>query len=436
MLFILAVLLVLGSFFAISSNRDIFSPAKFLLLFFFLFHVGAFFDPPDTQVLSLVLIVLFVVLIMILVEGVQTQYYPPPQAPIVNPEVARTERRIIVPVIWAITIPGILAQLFIIVQFGGIEGYVASINTRVQDWRGLGWARTLIAMLPALNAVYFAFLLRGRARARTWGIFALHLSLVLFVGLLSGSRSGLLNIIAILCIVFHYQKRPFSIPLAAGVMSSLVLLASVLGVARNGLRYVDGEIQTGLTNSTQAMSLNAFSYGIEPLELIVESPRLVLAHGTTFLSLLTNAIPRAFYPGKPDTGGVFLTKEYAGNSWLGFSNLTPTFLGEWIINFGWLLGILGFFLTFGAATLLIVNWYKRLVRDQSRPRDALYVIDFVIYIHVLWTIMAVMTGELTSVVLGHVLTQLIPLLSIRFYCKRKMAMKFAAPPAGAQALAK
>lgn len=413
MLFILCLFVLLTGMMAVTSNRDTFSPTKVLLAFFILFHVGAVVDPPETMVLVLMLAPLALIFVLGFSEASQVQYRP-----LTRPVVSKSEASAgLAATVWICSSPAVLAQLVMIYKFGGLVGYFNSLGSRVEDWSGFGWARTLIGTLNVLNVAYFAIGLRAKRRAAWWGVYAIHFGIVMVLGLLSGSRSGLLNIFAITLISFHYLRRPVPIGAAAGMMVVLSVAASVLGTARNGFKIDNGEVTTGLSNSSQSFSMNAFFYGVDPLKLIVEAPNLVLAHGTTFLSLFTNPIPRSFYPGKPDTGGVFLTKYYAGDAWMGLSNLTPTFLGEWIINFGWLAGITGFFFSYGAICFLVLRWYVRLLRDQQRPRDLVFTIDVVLYVHVLWTLVGLMPGELTNVVLGATLTQIIPLLALRFMVK-------------------
>ncbi|MGX7927483.1 O-antigen polymerase [Tsuneonella sp. HG094] len=402
---------------AVTSNADTFSPAKFLLAFFVLFHVGALFDPPSQFVLALMLVPLSLIFLVTFTEASAVQYRP-----LDRPRWTQARNTSVITVaIWVLSSPAILSQMAMIYEFGGLAGYVNSVNTRVADWSGFGWARTLIATLTVFNIVYFAIGLHRRQTAGWWSAYAVHLAIVLALGLLSGSRSGLLNVFALMIVCFHYLKRPIRMPVAAGMVVLLSLAASVLGVARNGFKLDDGQLSTGLSNSTESFSLNAFSYGIEPLTLIDESPRLVLAHGSTFVSLVTNMIPRSIYPGKPDTGGVWLTKYYAGDAWEGLSNLTPTFLGEWIINFGWLAGIVGFAVTYGLMCFLIMRWYVRLFRERTRKADSLFAIDVVIYVHTLWTLVGLMPGELTNVVLGYALTQLLPLLVLRMFVKAMLS---------------
>jgi len=412
MLLIIAILLFIGGAIAATSNSDTFSPTKFFLTFYLLFHIGAFFDPPETLVIGLMAVPLFLAVLMALNEASQTQYLVPAQKTL-SPPLPRSRDYLSVFVLWALSTPSIFAQYYMVIEFGGIEAYVSSIETRVRDWSGYGSARALIGLMSALNVAYFAIGLIRRRATTWWLLFGLHLALTFLFGLGSGSRGGMLNVFALLAITFHYLRRPVGMPLAAGLVVVLIGAASLFGVARSNLSIENGRLTTGLATSTETFSLNSFYYGVEPLEYIVSMPQLVLAKGSTFLSFFTNAIPREIYPEKPDTGGVFFTVNYAGDAWQGLSNLTPTFLGEWIINFGYLGGIVGFFVSYGLLFNGLIRWYSRLLRNPDRVRNRLFAVDLVIYLHAIWTSVALIVGEFTNIALGFVLTQLIPLLTLR-----------------------
>lgn len=412
MLILITLFVVIGGILAVSLNADTFSPGKLFLTFYVLFHAGAVVDPPPTMALYLMAVPLAVGIGVIVYEGVRVQYLPPVRQ-LVSAETEASTTFATPLFFWLLSLPAVFAQLYMIDQFGGLTGYVSSVSTRVVDWSGYGWARILITMMSAINVAFFATGLMRRRNARWWAAFAAHLAFVLLIGFLSGSRSGMLNVLALLVICLHYLRRPIGVGLGAGLVIALAVAASVLGVARNGFSYQNGELTTGLSTTGQSFSFNSFSYGVDPLELLVSAHELTLAHGSTFLSLFTNPIPRSIYPDKPDTGGVFFTKNYAGDAWEGLSNLTPTFLGEWIINFGWTIGIIGFFLSYALILFAIVRRYERLLRNPDRPRDAVFAIDVVIYIHVLWSAVGLMIGEVTNLAVALVLSQLLPLVLMR-----------------------
>ncbi|MXP15150.1 hypothetical protein GRI44_10360 [Altererythrobacter confluentis] len=417
MLLIVALFLIIGGIIAVTSNPDIFSPAKFYFAFFILFHVGIIVQPPENLVYGLIFVTLAIGLLIAIVEAVKVQY-DLPAAKLIAPPTGAVDR---VASIGAalffciISLPAVFAQFYMIYEFGGFSGYIASLNTRVVDWSGFGWARTLISMMVVINVAFFAVGLIAKRPLIFWALFAGHFAFVLFFGSLSGSRSGLLNIFALLLVIFHYLRKPIGAGFASLMVTAMIGGASLLGIARNGLTFSNGELTTGLSTAGNNFSFNSFFYGVDPLNLIVATQPMPLAHGSTFLSLFTNAIPRSIYPEKPDTGGVFFTKSYAGDAWEGFSNLTPTFQGEWIINFGWAPGIIGYLISYFAIFLAILGAYRTLLRTRGRQRDAVFAIDVAIYVTVLWSAIGLMIGEITATILGLLLNQLFPLFAMRAY---------------------
>lgn len=412
MIAIVAIFLVIAGVLAVVSNSDIFSPSKFLLFFFLLFHAGAVIEQPSNAVAGLMFVT---VLIGLGITGMESLRIGD-AGKLVAYQPARSNLPDGVQVFfWLISIPSLYAQFFMVQELGGLEGYIRSLGLRVVEWSGYGAARTIINLMSTINIAYFAVGLIKQRPNSWWLLWGAHLLIVLAFGFLSGSRSGLLNVLALLLVAFHYLRRPVRAGVAVALAASLVLFASVLGIARNGFSLEGGELTTGISGSGQMFSFNSFNYGIDPLTLLTTVRPMPLAHGSTFLSLLTNAIPRSIYPSKPDTGGVFLTKNYAGNAWDGYSNLTPTFIGEWAMNFGWSIGIIGYVFSFSLIMWGVVMLYLRIPRNRTRPRDFVFAIDLAIYIHLLWSIMGLMVGEVTNVMLGFLLNQLVPLLLIRAY---------------------
>jgi hypothetical protein len=297
--------------------------------------------------------------------------------------------------------------------FNGLEGYINIIGNRVIETRGLGWAKTLTATILILNLIYFAIGLTRRRSKLWWGLWGLHLLVVLAMGALSGSRGSILTVFPLQLFLFHYVRRPVKIIYALPIGLALVGAAIVIGIVRQGLRLDEGAVSTGLGVQDQALSLAIFNYGVLPLKILLHAADLQLADGSTLISVLTNPIPRDFWPDKPDTGGVFFTKVYTGDAWEGASNLTPTFLGEGVINFGWLGGLTFFIVSSLVLMFWIVRYYKRIRSRVSGGIDAGVAIDVVLYGLVMWAAVALMVGEVTNTVQNLVMTQVLPALAMK-----------------------
>lgn len=410
---IVSVLFVATVVWSLASNPDKFSPAKFFLLSFLVFNAGALGSRAPWQLWLLLLFVLLVGMATVLFEAIARG--PATRA---RPRRPFDERRFVF-WIWLLSMPALLSQIAVVQMFGGIEGYINIIGNRVVELRGLGWAKTMISTITVFNLIYFAVGLT-RPRSRLWWTgYVVHLLCLIVIGLLSGSRSALLTVFAMQLFSVHYLRGGVRLLRAVTVGVVLVASAMVIGVAREGIRLDDDTLSTGLDEAEGLLQLSIFNYGVLPLEILLDAGPLRLAYGSTLVSLATNAVPRDWWPGKPDTGGVFFTKEYTGDAWDGASNLTPTFLGESVINFGWAIGVVFFLVAYPAMMHALVGYYRRTLRrlrDEPGPASA---IDLVIYLCVLWSVVALMTGEVTNVLLNLVLTQIVPALAARAWLTRR-----------------
>lgn len=422
MILLIVLVFLMVSAFAAISNPDIFSPAKIFLFFFMTFHLGVLTADVTQTTILMILVVLSVGLVAAVLEAGRVRQTGSSAIP-ADHTVERSGKPSdwgLTAFIWTVSIPALAAQAYMIQYFGGIEGYVNSIGLRVVEWQGLGWARTLIALLTPINMVYFALSVRQQRSKRWWLLYAVHFFILLSIGFLSGSRSSILNIFTMQVIIYHYLRSNVKVQIAGFLAVSLVLSAMLLGVIRESTRFDAGELVISST-SDRTLSFQSFYYGVDPLEIISRTEHIPLANGMTFVSLLTNIVPRALWPDKPLTGGVFFTRYYTGDAWEGYSNLTPTFLGEWVINFGWTAGVIGFFLSYALLMFMINRYYYRTIAKTSRELSAAASVDLVIYAHILLAFVALMIGEVTNVVLNLIVSQLIPLWAMRYYLKRSSA---------------
>ena len=401
---------------AFLGNRDLFSPAKVFLVTFLIFHAGVIFDEVTYKVWGLMALVLLV--------GVISVFYELLRPHTVSMRLASTRYRTtqswsnlvdkrLIFWIWILSVPAIASQTFMLLRFGGLEGYINILNMRVVEWRGYGWANTLISTMAALNLVYFSSGLLCK-RSNRWILFGVHLIITLTLGVLAGSRSNLLNIFVMQLFAYHYLKRPIKLPVAVMLVTFLILVAFVAGVVREGIKIDDGKLTTGLDYGNDVLKVDSFYYGVKPLSLIAEAKPVSLAYGSTLVSLITNVVPRTWWPGKPDSGGVFFTKVYTDDEWGGSSNMTPTFLGEWIINFGFVAGCALYVLTYPALMFFVCKGYRRTIRrirTRVFPSDA---VNIVIYLCIMWAVIGLMVGEVTNVLLLVFLTKLIPLAAIKW----------------------
>ena len=178
------IVALLAVIFSLLTNRDVFSPGKFYLISFIMFYAGALASPDDHELWLLVLLVLMVGIATVCLET----HSPPPRAfrGAREPGPGPRRERSVALWVWLATLPAIAAQIYIVQLFGGIEGYISMFGNRVIEFRGLGWAKTLMSTVVALNLIYFGVGLTRRRSKIWWSAFAVHVLVVLGIGALAG----------------------------------------------------------------------------------------------------------------------------------------------------------------------------------------------------------------------------------------------------------
>lgn len=408
------VMLAVAGWLSVSATRDLFAPSKFYLLMFATFHVGICFFPYSLETWMLVLLVLAVGAMTAVFESQtatrrvglkQSHAYPAQQN-------LGFDKRFFL-MLWLISAGPIAAQAYMIYTLGGVEAYINSIGMRVLEWRGLGFLTIIIGMMAPLNYVYFAAGLTRKRSVQWWALYGAHFLLLLTLTAMTASRSSFLNTFIMMAFVYHYVKKPLNPGLVAIAGVGILVLALVLGVARNNFGYEAGGFRTGLATSETIYEKQSLLYGVTPLDIIVENGPHDLAHGGTFVTVFTNFIPRQFWPDKPETGGVVLTKVYTGDAWDGASNLAPTFLGEFIINFGWA-GIALYIVIYPLMMFMLVRRYRTVLGNLRTARSARAVMDLVIYLTVMTGFVALMIGEFTNVIFIGIISHVLPVYLLKW----------------------
>lgn len=408
---VVCIVFVLSLLWALRSNPDLLSPAKFFLFSLFMFHVGALATRSSYQLWLLVLLVVLVGTTLVLFEALSPL---PPRARYPLELRRHADPPHFLLWIWILSLPALAGELFVLWRFGGLQAYVNILSNRVIEFRGLGWALTLSGTLVAWNLAYFVIgLTRPRSR-RWWSLYAVHLAMTLLVGLLSGSRGATLTVVAMQLLSYHYIRREVRMRTALTFAVALVGFALAIGAVRNAVRIGDQGVTTGVHANSQAVQYGTFEYGTQPLQILIDAERTRLAYGTTLASVFTNLVPRNWWPDKPDTGGVFFTKEYTGNAWGGASNLTPTLLGEFVINFGWVAGIALYVLVYPTLLYLLVRYYRRVIVWARAEGGAAGAIEVLIYLCVMWALVGLMVAEVTSTLQSLITTKLAPLLLLKW----------------------
>lgn len=245
-----------------------------------------------------------------------------------------------------LTLPALYTQYYLIEISGGLSNYFFNLNNRVIDLRGLGHITVFRRSLPVINAVMIVLCLLYRERLTLIAklLLFINILLVISVGLASGSRGSTVSFILTAVILINVYKKQYKLYSITAYAVIIISCIAFLGFVRN-LR--NGSINDLLSNSRNFSwsEVQLFSYGFKPIEKFLNISNFDYQYGLTYLSALTNFIPRVLWPEKLDTGGVHFTKLIAKDEYTGSSNYSTGFFVESIINFGPFIGtIFGFIL--------------------------------------------------------------------------------------------
>ena len=418
----LFLLWLLAAIVSLVCIRDVFSPDKLIITALGVFFADIYVSPYSEEVLlSYVLLVLaFITTVIVLAPtvrhiDVQVDQFQRPRTDSPSKTLAVGHG-----FFWAISVPALAAQVAMIANFGGFEGYINVLAMRVIEFQGLGWLTAIIQTFAIVDLVYFAFVVTRRQPQRAaWKIYSLHLLVFVILALLTGSRGSLLVNFVLMAMIHHHLVKQARLRWLVMVAVSTLLVASVLEVAREGVSIGDDGLTTGLSEINAAESnvgLAWTAYGTTPLELVLDAQYVNKHYGFTYLTWFTNMVPRAFWPDKPDSGGVVLTKEYTGDAWGGSSHLSTGILPEAIINFGQVtglvVGILQLVLILSVLLVLYTRYKKRFAR---RGRYAF--IDGVRFCYINWAMMGLIVGEFTNIMLtltAQLFTVWVTFAAIRF----------------------
>ena len=197
----------------------------------------------------------------------------------------------------------------------------------------------------------------------------------------------------------------------------------MLSFARSNLYYNDG-LKFKSTNDYSEIEYDVqlTKYGLIPLKYLYEDKKYTdLKYGETFLTVVTNFIPRKLWPSKPDTGGLVLTKYYAKPGYSDYSNFSTGLVGESIINFGYNLGIIYSFIFFVIIAILVVKYYRKFLKiissNESLHSNIIFLRTTVYFIILQRVLAANLLGEFTNIFFT--LIQKLILFELVFYFIKK-----------------
>ena len=418
---------ILYLFFAIfvsfKTNKDYFSPVKFYLAYLFMYFFDIFINNYTFKIHLVYLYLISLGFVFILIENyimkdmvleTKLKWY----------RSLKSQRKFIY-LIWFLSSIPILAQFYLIYLDGGIIGYINKIGLRVDGWKGLGPILVLKKILPLLNYIYLIVGLNFSVKNKKqwWMLYLIHFLILIFIGLLSGSRGSTLDIFIVLLVCANYFKKRISILKISSLAIILLSTAILLSFARSNLYYNDG-LKFKSTNDYSEIEYDVqlTKYGLIPLKYLYEDKKYTdLKYGETFLTVVTNFIPRKLWPSKPDTGGLVLTKYYAKPGYSDYSNFSTGLVGESIINFGYNLGIIYSFIFFVIIAILVVKYYRKFLKiissNESLHSNIIFLRTTVYFIILQRVLAANLLGEFTNIFFT--LIQKLILFELVFYFIKK-----------------
>ncbi len=394
MLILITLLLCL---FLYGINRDIFSPAKIFVINLVVYHFDIFFN--DYSLATQVTYVFYIFLAFLLGWLEFFYYRNISLKPSIDKRryfIEKIKNRRVHGLIWMASSLPLLGQLYMFYHFGGVQQYLTALPAKVVSFQGLGFYLIAISLFQVINLVYFTYLLmRVDCKKRELFIYLIHLSLGITLAVLSASRTGILIYFVYIAIILHYYYRPVRIVTLMFLGTFLLLSASILEVTR--YNFSIDAIPTALKNRNVG-TLQHFKYGLVPLELVYSRDITELHYGASYMSLVTNFIPRAIYPDKPASGGVIFTDAYYRDIYKSrTSNLATGLLPEAFINFSFIGGILFSIIAYIMMFAPLLKYYTCKIRNKSS--DFFSSLRFPAYILICNGLGAILVVEFTNLFL-------------------------------------
>ena len=412
--FSLFILLLAAVAFCFACNRDIFSPAKFYHAYLGVFFAAIFFSEHSGYIYAVYFGFILAGMLLSLLEAHVLARRDVRWTPLRTFTLA--PRRFVV-ILWGLTAIPILSQFYLIHTTGGWTALAMTIAHRVAVWQGLGPVLMLISMMAPINLVYLAVgLVYGKRHPGLWWVFyGLHLLLFLFTALLLASRGFFLGQLVLMMLVYNYLRKPVKLKYALCVGAVLLFVAAFLGTVRNNVTRL-AHVEKLADLEGEALNMRMFSYGVNPMDIVFSRDFADYQYGKTFLTPITNFIPRRIWPGKFESGGVVLTKFWLGHRYTGLTNMSTGLVTESILNFGYPLGILVGFAFLLFVVLVTLRWYAHLRSHLGSLTGLRRVYLVCIYAYIAQIGGNLLCGELQSCV-GPVLFRLL-LLSVLMFLLR------------------
>jgi oligosaccharide repeat unit polymerase len=252
-------------------------------------------------------------------------------------------------IFWTNAVAGVFIafSVSVFLYFILTEGLGRFMQNRIIYLSGLGYITIILQWPMILLMIVLVNSLVQRMKTKSnlpWRSIVLLLSITIFAGLVSGSRTNTLIPLIMLgfsaIIIIYKGKIPSSIQNRSAVVLTILL---IFGVSLGSVRE---QVFTGRDTDFQVDSITASdvlsgAYGeFENVWWITENAKdAPLLYGNTFLAAVVGLVPRNLWPDKPLGGGPYLVNMIRPGSYdlVNGTNLTSFTTGlptEAMMNFG------------------------------------------------------------------------------------------------------
>ncbi|QFZ81416.1 hypothetical protein GFK26_00795 [Variovorax paradoxus] len=408
-----ALILGVGMWHSMRKNQDPFSPIKIYIVFNTFFYADIFFGEHNFLVRTIYLAQCLIIFICGFFEPQGREFAWRG----LGKKTVNTKKMLLI--VWALSVFPIATQLMVIGELGGVASAISNIALRVKYFEGRGYILIINSSFIVLNLMHFCAALISRSR-RALVLYAFHFSILILIGLLSGSRSFIIMTLLVAVVIYSYIFKRVSKSNLLLVFFVFASLIAVLGELRNTVSVADDVVSFENYGSSGDLEGSHFKYGLIPLDIITSSNLSELQWGKTYLSLLTNFVPRAINSDKLESGGVFFTRVYADNAWGGDSNLATGAVTEGIINFGFGFGLIFGLVGIFAFYILGILAYRKFILKGVNEKTFMFLIPYVYFI-----LLAARYSysEFSYVIFSFVITVIFPWYLFRFFYGASLKFK-------------
>ena len=162
-------------------------------------------------------------------------------------------------------------------------------------------------------------------------------------------------------------------------------------------------------------------FGLFPLQQVLEADKINMHYGMTYLTAVTNFVPRKIWPDKPAPGGVIFTQEYAPGFYDEYSHFATGLFPEAIMNFG-LVG--GIFFAYSILIFWIIIFTKlhieKIKGRQRRFKSISEIVNLTIFCLLVYAFANLLVAEFTSLVVGLIL-KIVVIITVGIFLRIRLS---------------